>query len=348
MQQPGGGEVQMIKTAEALGKLGADVRLFDPWHDRLESAEWLHLFGTLPEYLELARRAKSAGTRVALSPIAWYDPVVNWRLEPSLPRKLRGVASWTARRLFPSLPSWRRELTHAADLLLPNSRAEARQLTTLFGADPRKIVVVPNGVDPRFAHGEAWRFEKTFGVANFVLVPGRIEPRKNQLNVIRALAGTTTDLVIVGDAHPDHTSYFERCRAAAEPNVRFLGRIDHESPMMAAAYRAARVVVLASWFETPGLAALEGALAGASIVITERGCAREYFGKAARYVRPNDVAGIRAAVRDAIAGRPSSELRDTIMRRFDWRHAAEQTLAAYQRVEAGSRPITTATSRAAA
>ncbi len=36
-------------------------------------------------------------------------------------------------------------------------------------------------------------------------------------------------------------------------------RLDHDDPLLASAYAAARVFALPSWFETPGLAALEAA-----------------------------------------------------------------------------------------
>lgn len=330
IQHPGGGEVQLLKTAEFLSDLGVHGRLFDPWNDRLGQADWIHLFGTLPECLEMARHAKRYGVRVALSPISWYDPWVNWRLEPGLVRKLRGVASWSARRIYPRLPSWRRELIQLADLLLPNSQAEATQLQQLFDADPSRIVVVPNGVDARFADGEADLFHDQYGVRDFALVPGRIEPRKNQLAVIHALWGSGIPLVILGDPHPNHPNYAHECIRAADPGVTFVGRLEHDSPLLAAAYAAARVVVLASWFETPGLAALEGALAGAQVVVTDRGSAREYFGDGARYVQPADLAGIRSAVRDAIVQPRQQELRETVRRNFLWEKVARQTLAAYR------------------
>jgi glycosyltransferase involved in cell wall biosynthesis len=330
MQHPGGGEVQLLKTAEFLGDLGVHVRLFDPWNDRLGQADWLHLFGTLPECLELARHAKRCGVRVALSPITWYDPRVNWRLESGLVRKLRAVASWSARRILPQLPSWRRELIQLADLLLPNSQAEAIQLQQLFAADPSRIKVVPNGVDARFADGDEELFHAQFGVRDFVLVPGRVEPRKNQLAVIHALWGSGIPLVILGDPHPDYPSYLHECIRAADPGVTFIGRLEHDSPLLAAAYATARVVVLASWFETPGLAALEGALAGANIVVTDRGSAREYFGKSASYVQPADIGGIRAAVRAAFLRLRQTELREIVRRQFLWEQVARQTLIAYQ------------------
>src|SRR5205085_2575717 len=69
-------------------------------------------------------------------------------------------------------------------------------------------------------------------------------------------------------------------------SARWVPAVAHDDPLLASAYAAARVVALPSWFETPGLAALEGALAGRAVVVTPYGCAPEYFGDMAVYVRP--------------------------------------------------------------
>src|SRR5262245_42279421 len=74
MQYPGGGEVQLVETARHLKRLGAPVQLFDPWNDRIEPGDCVHLFGTVAEHLPLARAAKQRGAIVALSTISWYDP----------------------------------------------------------------------------------------------------------------------------------------------------------------------------------------------------------------------------------------------------------------------------------
>jgi glycosyltransferase involved in cell wall biosynthesis len=311
-------------------RLGADVQIFDPSQDAWIQCDWLHIFGTLRAGLSVARTAQQHGVRVALSTISWYDPWVSWCLEPTLGRRLRGVAGWGVRRVAPIVPSWRRQLLQLCDVLLPNSQAEAMQLEQLFGVSPSKIVVVPNGADERFAHVGPALFEQHYGLREFVLVPGRIEPRKNQLNVLRALWGSGLPVAILGDPHPDHRAYLDECRQAADPGVTFISRLHHDSPLLASAYAAARVVVLASWFETPGLAAIEGALAGAEIVVTERGSAREYFHDLVRYVAPDDGWGIRQAVRESFARPRSTKLRDVVRQAFLWDRAAQQTLAAYR------------------
>jgi glycosyltransferase involved in cell wall biosynthesis len=333
---PGGGEIQLKKTAEYMRRLGTDVEIFDRTHGALYGYDWLHIFGTMREGLDLAWAAKQCGARVALSTVSWYDPWVSWCLEPTLWRRLRGVAVWGLRRVAPAVPSWRRQLLQLCDLLLPNSRAEARQLEQLFGVSPSKTVVVPNGVDERFAQVGPALFEQQYGLREFVLVPGRIEPRKNQLQVLRALWGAGLPVVVLGDPHPNHLAYLDECRRAADPGVTFIGRLHHDSPLLASAYSAARVVVLASWFETPGLAALEGALAGAAIVVTERGSAREYFGDLARYVPPDDGWCIREAVREAYRHPRRTQLREAVHRAFLWHRVAQETLEAYRSIDDGS------------
>jgi glycosyltransferase involved in cell wall biosynthesis len=327
---PGGGEVQFSKTSEYLKRRGIEVRPIDSLPSSWRGCDLLHIFGTTREGLEVARGAKSHGVPVALSTISWYDPWVSWRLEPTGWRRVRSVAGWGVRRLVPSVSSWRRELLHLCDLLLPNSQAEARQLQQLFAVPARKIAVVPNGVDERFAHGDAGLFERHFGLRDFVLVPGRIEPRKNQLNVLRSLWGSGLSVVVLGDPHPNHRGYADECRRESDVGVTFVGRLEHGSPLLAAANAAARVIVLASWFETPGLAALEGALAGTQIVVTERGCTREYFEDLVRYVSPDDTRGIRHAVREAFKAPRSRALSDLIRTNFLWDHTAHATLTAYR------------------
>jgi glycosyltransferase involved in cell wall biosynthesis len=330
LQDPGGGEVQLRKTAEYLRRAGVDARLMDAWHDRIESARCLHLFGTLPEHVAMARVARRRGVPVVLSPISWYDWRMSLRAEPTWWRRLRAAGGLCTRRLWRSCPSWRRELLHLADCLLPNSQAEAEQLVCYFGVPRERIAVVPNGVEERFAHGDASRFETEFGVRDFVLMTGRIEPRKNQLGLIRALRDTSLPLVLVGDPHIDHASYFAECRVAAGPTVRFVPRLDHDSAMLAAAYAAARVVALPSWFETPGLTALEGALAGANVVVTAIGSAKEYFGRHAWYVRPDDPAGIRRAVVGAWQAPRRAELCEHVRRNFLWTAVAQCTGRVYE------------------
>ncbi len=331
-QAPGGGENQLIQTARHLEAMGLRVRPFCAWTDRLERARLLHLFGMSREGLELARRAKARGTPVVLSPICWFQPGALWSLERGWTRKVGSLAAWSLRRLCPILPGWRRELLTLCDRILPNSHAEARQLKSLFGVNPERIEVVPNGVLSTFRGANPALFRERYGAGEFALFVGRVEPRKNTLGVIRAVRSLRLRLVVLGAAPPECRSYLERCRAAGGDAVTWLAPIDHEDPLLASAHAAARVLALPSWFETPGLAALEAALAGTAVVITPFGSTREYFGNRVRYARPDRLGEIKSSIARGWSEGPDPRLAGFVASHYLWPRVAHRTAEVYDQV----------------
>lgn len=331
-QAPGGGENQLVQTGRHLERLGVRVRPFSPWIDRLEDARLLHLFGMSREGLELARVARARGVRVVLSPICWVEPRAIVALAPGATRAAWDLGKWAVKVAAPRWPSWRRALLSIADAILPNSRAEARQLARLFGADPGRIHVVPNGVATGFADATPGRFRAEYGGDDLVLFVGRIEPRKNVLGLIRAVVALGLPLAIIGEAPPGREEYAATCRRAGAKSVRWLGAIGHDDPLLASAYASARVFALPSWFETPGLAALEAALAGCALVITPFGCTREYFGEWAEYARPDRGPSLRRAIERAWRDGPDARLSAHVGTHFCWTDVARRTAEVYDHV----------------
>jgi glycosyltransferase involved in cell wall biosynthesis len=322
-QAPGGGEVQLVETARALEEQGHGVRPFIPWTDRLEDARVLHLFGMSPEGLALARAARCKHVPVVLSPICWFEPTA------PLGNRWRAWAAYVTRRVFSALPHWRRQLLMLADAILPNSEREAEQLARCFAIDRRRFRVIPNGVDPRFAEGEPSAFREHVGLDEFVLYVGRIEPRKNVLGLIEATRGTRLPLVVVGDPVPGCEEYERECRRRGAGFLHRVHKIGHRDPMLASAYKAARVFALPSWFETPGLAALEAALAGAPVVITPLGSTRECFQDLVHYAHPARIGQIRAAIKSAWTAGGRVDLANRVKTRYLWSHVARMTAEVY-------------------
>jgi glycosyltransferase involved in cell wall biosynthesis len=331
-QAPGGGENQLVQTGWHLEGIGIPVRLFSAWTDRLETARLLHLFGMSREGLELARVAKARGLPIVLSPICWYEPVALVALEPNLVRKLASLAVWGVRLVAPRVPSWRRELLSLADLVLPNSLSEANQLVRMFGVARERVRAVPNGVLPTFASASPRLFQERWGADPFVLSVGRIEPRKNTLALIRAIRPRGLPLVVIGEAHPAFPRYVQDCRRAGGDQVVWLGQLDHHDPLLASAYAAARVFVLPSWFETPGLAALEAALAGLPVAITPYGSTWDYFGDLVKYARPHRTAEIARAVAKCWEEGADPRLSRRIATHYLWPKVAQMTAEAYDLV----------------
>lgn len=331
-RSPGGGETQLLKTAEYLRPLGSSVDIVAPAWDGLEGADVVHFFGMHREFLPLVRRLRARGIPTALSTIAWSDLRSTWHTARNWRERLAHSARYAIKTTSPYWPTWRRKLLQAADLILPNSRAEALQLVRKFAIDPGKIRVVPNGADPRFADADAALFVREFGMSDFILLPGRVEPRKNQLTAVRALRDVGRPVVVLGDPAAGHADYYRAVKSEAGAEARFLARLDHDSHLLASAYAASACTVLASWFETPGLAALEAALAGSRLVLTPCGATTEYFGSLALYADPNRPEAIRRAVETALGQPRSPRLRQVVWNNYLWQHAARKTRLAYQRL----------------
>jgi glycosyltransferase involved in cell wall biosynthesis len=331
-QSPGGGENQLIQTGRYIEARGVPVRPFCPWTDRIDRAGLLHLFGMSREGLQLARVAKAKGVPVVLSPICWIEPRAMAALATDPLGRLANRAKWRLKALVPRWPSWRRDLLRSADAILPNSVAEGEQLVRWFGADPERIRPVPNGVEERFARAEASAFHALHGPGEFVLYVGRIEPRKNVLGLIEGVRAAGLPLVVLGDALPGYEAYADHCRRAGRGFTRWLPRVDHDDPILESAYAAARVLALPSWFETPGLVALEAALAGTAVVVTPHGCTREYFGDRVGYARPDRPSEIARSVADAWSGGPDAGLSAHVGRHYPWSEVARRTAEAYEHV----------------
>ncbi len=225
-----------------------------------------------------------------------------------------------------------RDLLHLCDMVLPNSEAEAGQLSENFELPGDAFHVVRNGVAPAFARPTPGRlFRDRYGIDGpFVLNVANVEPRKNQLRLISAVRRIGLDLVIVGEARDP--GCLRQCLKEGRGFVRHVGRIPHEDDLLRSAYRACEVFALPSLLETPGLAALEAAAAGARVVVTEEGSAREYFGEGAFYVDPGSEESIRRALRTALDADWDEGLQQRVLSNFTWDRAASELCEAYERV----------------
>ena len=195
------------------------------------------------------------------------------------------------------------EVVAAADRLVANTAAEARQLTGLYGADPARVEVVNPGADlsvfrPGGPQGAA-AARHALGIAPdavVLLFVGRVQPLKGPDVLLRAAARLVeTDpglrqllqVVIVGGpsgrqqrADPDQMR-----ELAAQLGIGDLVRFEPPCPQdeLARWYRAATVMLAPSHSESFGLVALEAQACGTPVVAAS-------------------VGGLRTVVRDGESG----------------------------------------------
>jgi glycosyltransferase involved in cell wall biosynthesis len=287
---------------------------------------------------EQVRRCRMAGATVCLSTIYWsqrYTQGLDLGMASGrqLQRRLRlaaGSALAGARlRHLDKAEHYLGDLLRtrlafeSADLLLPNSQMEADTIHAELGVTT-PAAVVPNGIN-----GVVFGQPPSSGERDIdVLYVGRIEPHKNQLGLITALADRPLRVVIVGPPHPHHEAYVRRCRETAGANIEFVS--DTSQQDLVAFYQRAKVHALPSWFETTGLVSLEAAALGCNVVTTDRGYAREYFGAQAWYCDPAEPGSIVAAITAARSAPPDPALRQRVLECYTWAATAVATAKAYE------------------
>jgi D-inositol-3-phosphate glycosyltransferase len=182
-----------------------------------------------------------------------------------------------------------RQVIRRADRIVAATLAERAQLEWLYKADPRKIVVIPPGVDTchfyPISADEARQFVGIPPEDRMVLFVGRIEPLKGLDTLIRAMsclrcteAGKRVSLVIIGgepDADPAAMSA-EMARLqkmcddlAMGKVVIFLGKRGQDT--LPYYYSAADVLVMPSYYESFGMVALEAMACGTPVVASQVG-----------------------------------------------------------------------------
>ncbi len=311
-ETPGGGEIQLLKYEQYLLNAGADVVRYDPWRGGLDKADIFHFFSCMGGSVHLCNYAKARGIPLVISASLWLTEAT---------MHLYPVAEIAAQLSL-------------ADAIVTNGDVESDRISTILGLSRERFHTVRNACDPWFGEPvDPELFRSTYQVHGpFVLNVGNIEPRKNQLALIRAAKQAGKPLILLG--HIRDAEYGKACLAEAGPNVRHLGALDHDSPLLRSAYAACEVFCLPSTLETPGLAALEASAAGARLVITGEGSTREYFGDHALYVDSDDVQGIAVALRKAGETLPSEQLRRYVNKNFTWNRAVEPLLELYRRLAA--------------
>jgi len=214
-----------------------------------------------------------------------------------------------------------------ADRVLAVSEWTKRDLVERYGVAEEKIVVTPNGVDEIFhPNGDAPQR------APYALFVGAIQPRKDPLTALEAMALLDDDLglVIVGPEKrgADDVRAAVR-RLGLESRVELTGHVEHEE--LAALYRGAACLVFPSRYEGFGLPVLEAMASGTPVVAASTGALPEIAGDAAILVEPADPAALAEGIKRALADR--ERLVAAGLERaghFSWSETARRTLDVYR------------------
>ena len=344
---PGGDTVQLEMTAKHLRALGVEVDIYSgSMSANYEDYDLLHFFNiTRPDNIicHLKKKVPYVVSTVFVD-YSEYDKEIRGGVAGILFKILsasqieyaKAIARFVVGRdtinsRYFVMHGQLKSVVHVAEnakLLLPNSHSEHSRFEKMFGRKFRYRKVV-NAINPDIFNPAVVTANNDYN--DHILAVGRIEGLKNQLNVIKAVIGTKYKLTIIGRPTLNQQSYYEACRklASGHANINFIERqLEHKE--LVSIYKAARVHVLASWFETTGLVSLEAAMMDCNIVATRKGDTEEYLGDMAYYCDPADVSSIRDAIDQAYSNPVNARLKSHIAANYTWRQAALQTYEAYR------------------
>ena len=245
---------------------------------------------------------------------------------------------------FPS--SWRwlyragvRAAARRADLVVVPSRATADDLEDRYHVGPDRIRVTPLAAALPASDTDAEAARRRLGIDGpYLLCPGTLEPRKNQVRIVRAYRQIAPDvphaLVLAG---PDGWGVPELEAELRRPGPGAIVRTGSvDGGTLDALYRGADAVVYVSLYEGFGLPVLEAMARGVPVVGSATPAVAETAGDDALLVDPTDV----AAIAEALAGMlTDAGLRADLAARgaaraarYSWERTARATLEAYREV----------------
>lgn len=233
---------------------------------------------------------------------------------------------------------------HRADGVIVVSEYVGSQLEERFDLQDKPVHVIHHGADPRFREiippNELDRLRDKYGLpGNFLLFVGAVEPRKNLLNLIRALKimrerGLAIPLVIVGRRGSDSAKLgTEIIRLSLEKSVFSLDYVPLED--LRGLYRLADLLVFPSYCEGFGLPLLEAMASDLPVAASQSSALPEVARDAAVYFDPLEPESIAGCIMKILADDScQNELKKKGQKRvldFDWEKAAFATLQVYQR-----------------
>jgi len=340
---PGGDTVVMNRLADVLRKNGVQVDINHGHDIDYSRYDLVHLFNfALPEVLEgYARKAIFYGKQFVVT--ALNEDIPNFYLQGQgfashlidyvRQGQLRFTWDRESRLASGNAPRFRNDwvVGRAAQILTCGSVERASIMRDYSNA---KVAEVKFGVDQTIK-GNSQTMEQVYGIKDYILCVGRLEFRKNQLALLKALEHTDHILVFATGGFSYSPEYDEACRKfKRRGRTIFLERLSSQD--LADVYQGAKIHALPSWYELPGLVTLEAASHGCEIVVSDRGTIRDYVGDMAHYCEADDVESIRKAIERAYQNPKGqnpkgAELRK-IVEALTWDESGRSLLAVYENV----------------
>lgn len=307
----GGVQTRIRKIYSLLKERNVKVDYFSTFETDLRNYDVLHIFMLGFENRGLVRCAKQLGLKVVLSSIVGIGEG----------KKLR-ISSLLNKLGIPTLYKYNLEILQMVDSIIVESQKESDYIQKYYKINSEKIYIIPNGIDvPDLSAINSERIEN-LPKDKYILQIGRFDANKNQINVIKAVKGTDLNIVFIGGAdETDSSDYFNKCKKEAEgcSNITFMGWLSHVDSRFVSALNHAHALILPSYFETFGLVALEGAIVGAEVCLSNTLPLNDFdiFDKSLSF-SPSSIEDIRNTLYEVIKRPRTTILQKKVESYFSW------------------------------
>lgn len=314
-----GSKMQAEIWAKELEQKGHIVDRISPWgHYDWKSYDIIHVFGFGLWNYDMIHWGSGINPNFVFSPIIDTNTPM-WKY------KLATYFGCGKLRLF-SQNYALRQLKPDIRLFLARTQYEADYLKRGYGIDEKKLAIVPLSYRETVC-------DPSIKKEPFCLFTGTMtQPRKNVPRLILTAKKYGFPLKLAGNKGNADSEAKLRALIGNANNIEILGFVSDEE--LNSLYDRAKVFALPSLNEGVGLVALEAAIHGCNIVITNLGGPKEYYeAGTVQLVNPHDIDSIGQAVMKAMDDQTSQpRLRNDIMRKFNVSACVDKLIEHYDSI----------------
>lgn len=232
-----------------------------------------------------------------------------------------------------------------ADRIITVSEFSKKSLIEIYGVSEKKIGIVPNGVNLEDFSIDLEVAKSTvihkYGVSDYFLTVGRLEPRKNHKRLLLAYSELLKrkidlpKLVVVGQCDFGFSEFFDLVKVLGLTNY-VLHIADANFADLVVLYRAASLFLYPSYAEGFGIPPLEAMASGVPVICSSNTSMKELYSKASIQVDPDDTSQLVEAI---LAVQTNANVRDDIIRggyslaeSLNWNNSAKLMLKEYHEI----------------
>lgn len=314
-----GSKMQAEIWARELEHKGHQVDRINPWgHYDWKQYDIIHVFGFGLWNYDIIHWGSGINPNFVFSPIIDTNtPMWKYRLATHF--------GCERLRLFSQNYALRR-YKDDVKLFFARTEYEANYLRKGYDIAAEKVCIVP------LSYRED-QYDATIEKEPFCLFAGTMtQPRKNVPRLIEAAKKYGFNLKLVGNKGNAESEARLRQLIGQAKNIEVLGFVSDEE--LISLYNRAKVFALPSLNEGVGLVALEAAMHGCNIVITNLGGPKEYYKeRTAQLVNPYDMDDIGQAIMRALQDNTSQpQLRNDLSSNYNVSACVDKLLTYYQSI----------------